>query len=406
MAAIDIVNRVLREFRRYTGDGLPNEPTGAALPVGDPSSGVHNPKKSELREALLAPVSEAEAAAGRAEEARDVAIAAVVYNPVVVRFTTTDEGPYDMGEAIGSANLLDVKIGGVWQDHDKYTVDGTTFTLTDDPGAGLPMEAIIRADVRQLDAPGDGSVVPASFGGTALAFLDDRYGRETILPTICLTFDFYENAMSQAKPIMDLYGLTGTYFVDLSTIDDVGGPTFTQLTAAKAAGWEIGAYTGTNWVTAEAANRDTLVQLAISIKNGFYEIGLPVVSLAPNQRAWNLKLRNLMDDGVFERVRVVDNYFTNDGYFQELPVPDLLWVKDGGSLSLTTADTGESLVAQVDELIELGGLWTVVIHNVSDTGDTNYRVTPAAFNLLCNKIQNEVAAGRLRIVNFRDIEGN
>jgi hypothetical protein len=52
MAIRDIVDRTFREFHRYTGDGKPNEPTGAALPIGDPQSGVHSPKKSELREAF------------------------------------------------------------------------------------------------------------------------------------------------------------------------------------------------------------------------------------------------------------------------------------------------------------------------------------------------------------------
>ena len=47
--AIASVQRVWREFKRYTGDGLPGEPTNADLPVGDPSSSVHHPKKSELR---------------------------------------------------------------------------------------------------------------------------------------------------------------------------------------------------------------------------------------------------------------------------------------------------------------------------------------------------------------------
>lgn len=78
MAAIDIVNRVFREFKRYTGDGLPGEPTGAPLPVGDPSSGVHTPKNSELRSALLAPLGEAQADADRAEDAADLAEAARV----------------------------------------------------------------------------------------------------------------------------------------------------------------------------------------------------------------------------------------------------------------------------------------------------------------------------------------
>lgn len=53
MAGIDDLNKAFRDFERYTGDGLPNAPTGAALPVGDPSSGVHKPKKSEIRDAFV-----------------------------------------------------------------------------------------------------------------------------------------------------------------------------------------------------------------------------------------------------------------------------------------------------------------------------------------------------------------
>lgn len=52
MTIRDTMNRVYREHARYTGDGKPNEPTGAPLPIGDPQSGVHSPKKSELREAF------------------------------------------------------------------------------------------------------------------------------------------------------------------------------------------------------------------------------------------------------------------------------------------------------------------------------------------------------------------
>ena len=45
-------DRIYRDKVRYTGDGLPGAPAGAFLPQGDPSSGEHNPKKSEIR-ALL-----------------------------------------------------------------------------------------------------------------------------------------------------------------------------------------------------------------------------------------------------------------------------------------------------------------------------------------------------------------
>lgn len=41
---------VFRDFVRFTGDGLPYEPTGAPLPTGDPSSGLHLPSKFDIRE--------------------------------------------------------------------------------------------------------------------------------------------------------------------------------------------------------------------------------------------------------------------------------------------------------------------------------------------------------------------
>lgn len=47
-----ISDRVLRDHVRYTGDGLPNEPVGHPLPVGDPASGTYNPSKLDLREAF------------------------------------------------------------------------------------------------------------------------------------------------------------------------------------------------------------------------------------------------------------------------------------------------------------------------------------------------------------------
>jgi hypothetical protein len=46
------INKAFREFRRYTSDGLPSAPVSAPLPVGDPSSGIYNPAKSEIRDAF------------------------------------------------------------------------------------------------------------------------------------------------------------------------------------------------------------------------------------------------------------------------------------------------------------------------------------------------------------------
>lgn len=66
--AQQLVDRTFREFRRYTGDGLPNPPSNAPLPVGDPQSGPHSPKKSEIRAAIGGVLGETTAALERAEE--------------------------------------------------------------------------------------------------------------------------------------------------------------------------------------------------------------------------------------------------------------------------------------------------------------------------------------------------
>ncbi|WP_339112894.1 sialidase family protein [Thioclava sp. GXIMD2076] len=54
MAILDDINAALRDFNRYTGDGLPNEPVGAPLPVGDATSGRYQIQLAPFRAALVA----------------------------------------------------------------------------------------------------------------------------------------------------------------------------------------------------------------------------------------------------------------------------------------------------------------------------------------------------------------
>ena len=58
MPLLDYINRVLRDFERYTGDGKPGAPSGAPLPTGDPSSGRRNIPLHELR-GLLKTIAQA-----------------------------------------------------------------------------------------------------------------------------------------------------------------------------------------------------------------------------------------------------------------------------------------------------------------------------------------------------------
>lgn len=359
--------------------------------------------------AISAAASAAAAAADRvlAEAARDDAINAMVYNPVIVRGVTTNAGPYDMGQTIGSANLLDVKLNGLEQDHNKYTVDGTTFTFTDDPGAGIEWEGKLKTDLRVVNQPGDGSVNLASLDPSLLDYLNETYVAKNpvdTMPTLAITFDYYVEGTTTAFDIMDAAGLVGTFYVDPATIDTPSGPSLSRLILMKGKGWEIGMYSSTNWVTAEADNRVIFMETVRDMRAAMEAVGLPATSVAPNQRAWNSKLRNLMR-GHFTHVREVANFRSTLGHWQALPVPDLLWISEGGTASFTTADTGASLSAQVDDLIALGGLWTAVIHRVAESGDTNYRIGSVAFQAFVDKVKAEKLAGNLRVICFSDIKG-
>lgn len=96
----DSINRVFREFKRYTGDGLPNEPAAAPLPTGDPTSGVNSPKKAEIRVALGDVIDAADDAADRAEEALADALAMIVPNNSVSTAKIVNE-------AVTTAKLAD-----------------------------------------------------------------------------------------------------------------------------------------------------------------------------------------------------------------------------------------------------------------------------------------------------------
>ena len=63
-------NEVFRDHVRFSGDGLPNQPVGHPLPVGDPRSGVHNPSKPDIRDwagGVDTSAARAEAAAGHVD---------------------------------------------------------------------------------------------------------------------------------------------------------------------------------------------------------------------------------------------------------------------------------------------------------------------------------------------------
>lgn len=130
MTVIDTVNRIFREFKRYTGDGLPGEPTGAPLPVGDPQSGPYSAKKSELRSAfteiLSAAGEDAEEAAQILAEFERLYLGAKASDPA----TDNEGGALEIGALY--FNTTDGKFrvwsGLSWQDQSTALGDGEVTT--------------------------------------------------------------------------------------------------------------------------------------------------------------------------------------------------------------------------------------------------------------------------------------
>jgi len=111
MTIRDTIDRVYREFHRYTGDGKPNEPTGAALPIGDPQSGVHSPKKADLR-AAFANIGDvidqsAEDAAASAALAAQIVADAGLAEQRFVRVDVVDTEGGDPGDDYEPADEID-----------------------------------------------------------------------------------------------------------------------------------------------------------------------------------------------------------------------------------------------------------------------------------------------------------
>lgn len=217
------------------------------------------------------------------------------------------------------------------------------------------------------------------------------------MKTVAITFDYYPEAYTVAFPLMLQAGIVGTYFVDPDTVGQSFGPTRDNLTILKMSGWTIGAYSGINMVDALTNNRNVAMDRLIHIKQRFVDLGFPVRSLAPNQRAWDMRLRNIAV-GLFDRVRVAADVGP-----QGLPLPDPLYIRYGCTPSLSGRDTVASINSQIDGFLAgEGDLWPIVVHKVRQAGD-DYTVTVDVFNALLTRLAQERAGGTIRIVGFDDI---
>lgn len=226
------------------------------------------------------------------------------------------------------------------------------------------------------------------------------------MKTVVLTFDYWPDAYNTAFGLMYSRGLVGTWFVDHRSIDATSGAyalgiTRDKLTQMKIEGWTIGAYLGENMVSLLSYDRNDAIEFIKAARDTFWAKGFSVQSVAPNQRAWNKKLRNLAV-GVFRRVRV--------GCLaapQCLPVADPLYIDKGGVPSLDNGDTPTSVNATIDAFLAdpNAHLLQFVVHKIGAI-PADYTVSVPTFTALIDRLALEQNTNKTLVaVGYDDLAG-
>lgn len=224
------------------------------------------------------------------------------------------------------------------------------------------------------------------------ALTDFASRRAVVAPT----FDTYLSTFTHAFPIMRERKLVGTFFVDPFELGKPGTPTLDMLVEMKAAGWEIGAYSARNMPELERKGYLKAYKHLREIKAAMEQFGFNVKSLAAMQRDWSVPLRNLARN-VFENVRVA-----NIQDWRDDPIADRLYVSNGGTVSLSAKDTGDTLCRTLEELSVTRRVWFPVVHQVGVDEDPLYSVPVDAFTAFCNCAERRIASGELRNMTFAD----
>jgi|GEM_PF-2855451 len=184
MAAVEDINRAFRDHVRYTGDGLPNEPDGAPLPVGDPSSGGYNVHKADIRDAMLTLLM----AGGNPEALQDI-----------LQDLETKASKEDVAAKAGKDELAAAEDQIILVDRKADTLTRPDFlplTRFDDPGVvaqvdatGRPVGGPVAAKdlQRQINDKPEYLALPlSSFGDAGTVAQVDAAGNRTGGPQVML----------------------------------------------------------------------------------------------------------------------------------------------------------------------------------------------------------------------------
>lgn len=240
------IDRAFRQYRRYTGDGLPGEPVNAPLPIGDPKSGPNEASNELLREELGAWSDRIEQASARVTSAADgIANVNAKYRSVadLLRSTEPSRGT-----------------GAIWE--------AQGFRYVEAPAGAATPHLTLAGGIKLYVQP----LFSGATGGTVLPEMVGAVGDGKNDDTAAINAAATIARASKAALLLQsaLYAVTGTLdFTDIAHIDArsamIAG-NFTGMTAII-----IGARTGVLpeamiWLKVRNATGSSIVDGTVGIK--------------------------------------------------------------------------------------------------------------------------------------------
>lgn len=202
-------------------------------------------------------------------------------------------------------------------------------------------------------------------------------GRSRGLPgTVVFTFDGWSGANPLGSRLLLDRQIKATIFVDPNAMWPVQKDwhlTPSQLADLSVQGQEVGIYSGHNLLrmfTAADGSFDEVgaAEYISRQKTAMRAHGYDCKTYAAGARKWNAALANATR-GLFDGARVASDPIN----LQRYPIPDPLFVSQGGYASLNDA-TASGALAKMDECAAAGALLILVFHNIATTGDAGYNI--------------------------------
>lgn len=210
---------------------------------------------------------------------------------------------------------------------------------------------------------------------------------------VMFTFDDgHETVYTQAKPMMDEHGLSGTAFVITDTIGNAGKMTLDNLKTLQALGWDISSHTVNHLYFNETPMDEIDYQLSQSkrwlIDNGF---GSSAGHLATPGGQFDNEILELIKKYYKTHRTVMEKH-------EVYPTDDTYTLKIRNIVNTTTLATVQGWV---DSAVANNSLLILCLHYIMDPADTSTKILPSTFQ----SIVDYVASSNINVVTMSEMFG-